>query len=58
MTDKRVVKATLILASLILLVAWLCMLLWGGDGAFTQWGRVGWVVVCALTLVVLLREGE
>ena len=52
--DRRVIRLILIGAILVGMVAQMCMLLWGGMGAFSQWERAAGLVLCLFVLLMLL----
>ena len=52
--DRAVLRILLLFAILVAMIAQLCLLLWGGDGALCQWERVLCLVMCLLVMLVLL----
>jgi len=52
--DRVVWRILLVFAVLVAMIAQLCLLLWGGDGALCQWERWLGFGLCILVLVILL----
>jgi len=50
------IKAAFIFLALILVVAGLCLILYGQEGAFPQWVRALLVVAALGVIVLMLRE--
>ena len=53
--DKRVARLILVGFTLVLCISELCLILWGGDGAFTQAQRVALMLGGFAVLLVVLE---
>lgn len=53
--DKRVARWILAGFTLVLCISELCLILWGGEGAFTQAQRIALILVGFAVLLVILE---
>jgi len=56
MTDSIQARLILIFALLVLILAELCLLLWGGEGSWSQETRAGLLLLGVVGLGIALRE--